>query len=222
MDRLPGFASYAFVRRTAANVALVHAWPEDSAPSVHDAVERMGLDASLVGPGPEAGRRSAPGAVLCTRSRPFRDDDIGDLSDELTLSGIGSYAYTLVHDDIAGTEVGAYARLGHCQPHEGAGVVLVHTFVLAIPEGIGATTWVFGSRADLAQVMASLCATFDTDAIRDPTGIAALEVHHLELAAGLGTPPEAQRSLVRVLGHEGFEGPVLMTDTTARGAGPVA
>lgn len=209
MDHTPGFATYAFVQRMGANVALVHTWPGEAAGTAHRALADAGISTSLIGEDQPGG-----GAVMYFAEDDFDDGFLGVLADELTLRGIGAYAHTLVHDDLADAHVDAFARVGRVHPLAGRRVVLVHTFIHDVPEGIGATTWVFGAPDDLASAARALGRRFEVGPVLDPAGIAALEITHLELNAGLARPVEAQRSLTRALTEAGFEGPVLMTNNS--------
>lgn len=209
MDDTPGFAVYAFVQRMGANVALVHTWPGEAAGTAHRALSAAGITTTLVGQDQPGG-----GAVMYFAEDDFGDEFLGVLAEELTLRGIGTYAHTLVHDDVADAHVDAFARVGRVHPLSGRRIVLVHTFIHDIPEGIGATTWVFGAPEDLASAARCLGRRFEVEPVLDPTGVAALEITHLELNAGLARPIEAQRSLTQALTEAGFEGPVLMTNNS--------
>ena len=207
MQNTPGFETYAFVQRMAANVALVHTWPGEAAALAHRALDEGDTRTSLVGEDQPGG-----GAVMYFAEDDFGDDRLGELADELTLRGIGAYAYSLVHYYLADAHVDAFARVGRAHPREGRKVVLVHTFIHDVPEGIGATTWVFGASGDLAEAALAQSPRFEVAPVREPEGLTALEVSHLELNAGLSRPVEAQRSLTQALQEAGFEGPVLMTN----------
>ncbi|WP_312350426.1 hypothetical protein [Actinomyces sp.] len=209
MQTRPGFDTYAFVQRMGANVALVHTWPGEASSLVHRTLGDAGIETSLVGEDQPGG-----GAVMYFAEEDFEDDMLGRIADELTLRGIGAYAHTLVHDDVADAHVDAFTRVGVAHPHEGRRVVLVHTFIHDAPEGIGATTWIFGAPGDLADVALALNPRFEVAPVREPAGLAALEVIHLELNAGLARPVEVQRSLTGALRSAGFEGPVLMTNNS--------
>ncbi|MGO3796535.1 MAG: hypothetical protein ACTJGR_05375 [Pauljensenia sp.] len=209
MQSTPGFDTYAFVQRMGANVALVHTWPGEASTLAHRALSDAGIETSLVGEDQPGG-----GAVMYFAEEDFEDDALGTLADELTLRGIGAYAHTLVHGDVADAHVDAFTRVGHAHPHEGRRVVLVHTFIHDAPEGIGATTWIFGAPGDLAGAALVLDPRFEVAPVREPGGLAALEVIHLELNAGLARPVEAQRSLTCALQEAGFVGPVLMTNNS--------
>lgn len=209
MQSRPGFDTYAFVQRMGANVALVHTWPGEASALAQRALVDAGIETSLVGEDQPGG-----GAIMYLAEEDFEDEVLGRIADELTLRGIGAYAHTLVHDDVADAHVDAFTRVGSAHPHEGRRVVLVHTFIHDAPEGIGATTWIFGAPGDLGDAALALDPRFEVAPVREPDGLAALEVSHLELNAGLARPVEAQRSLTRALQEAGFVGPVLMTNNS--------
>ncbi len=206
----PGFESYAFVQRMGPNVALIHPWPDGSAQRVCEALDDAGLPFDLVGQDQPGG-----GAVICFFDDDFEDELLGVIADQLSRRGIGAFAHALVHSDIADAHVDVFTRTGSCHPLSGRGVVLVHTYIHDVPEGIGATTWIFGAPDDLVTAATALSATFDVEPVRDPDGIATLEIPHPEVAAGLDLPRDAQRAVVATLGQAGLEGPILVTNNAS-------
>ena len=91
----PGFDTYVFVERIAANAAALHPFPEHHVGLVREALADAGLEVSVLGPGaPEVGE------AVYFQSEPMGDDALGLLADALTLRGIGAYAYALVGDSI--------------------------------------------------------------------------------------------------------------------------
>lgn len=83
----PGFDTYVFVERIAANAAALHPFPEHHVGLVREALADAGLEVSVLGPGaPEVGE------AVYFQSEPMDDDALGLLADALTLRGIGAYA----------------------------------------------------------------------------------------------------------------------------------
>ena len=112
----PGFDTYVFVERIAANAAALHPFPEHHVGLVREALADAGLEVSVLGPGaPEVGE------AVYFQSEPMDDDALGLLADALTLRGIGAYAYALVGDSIGDGlgSIALFTRVGDVFPAPG-------------------------------------------------------------------------------------------------------
>lgn len=217
-----GFRTHAFVLRFANNAVAVHLHPQEAVQEVNDTLRRHGWDTSIMGP-----EKPVRGAILLFDEQVIDDETIALLSDFLTLCGVGSYAYRLTHDTIADTHVDAYTRLGDVHPREGSRVLLTHTSViddfdeeadaLGLPQpgtNAEAVSWVFGAPADLSAAAALLTTVpgIRVDPVETPSGIASLEVRHLEPVSATTSAHEVAARIIDPLTLGGFSGPSLVTD----------
>ena len=166
----PGFDTYVFVERIAANAAALHPFPEHHVGLVREALADAGLEVSVLGPGaPEVGE------AVYFQSEPMDDDALGLLADALTLRGIGAYAYALVGDSIGDGlgSIALFTRVGDVFPRAGRRILMTRMWISRSPVR-KAVTWAFGSPADLDEANLLLSERFETEPVLDPRGMAAI------------------------------------------------
>ena len=213
MPASPGFPSYVFIERHSANAAVLHPFPEHEVDSVRAALADAGFEIAILGSGDPV-----RGEGLYFADEPFGDELLGRLADALTLRGIGAYAYALLEDSL-GPEAGSislFSRVGSAFPREGRRILLTHMWVGEVAGARTASTWFFGSPDDLEEADILLSSRFTTEPVRDPQGMAAIEIRHEEVTNGLASPMELMDAIFAILGASGFEGPAFCTDAGSR------
>ena len=204
MDAEPGragFEVYAFTQRLGQNVVVLHPYPETALDLVRRTVIDGGVGASLL-----AADLPGQGTAMIVAEDFITEEQVGHVTDDLTLRGVGAYGYALVG--------GAFRRVGQAWPREGRRVVLAHTFVHQSGPDLAATSWVMGAPGDLEDLGRVLDPVVGVELFGDDAGVASLRVDHFEVEAGFVDPAEASRSLLGAIEDAGFHAMGLITNAT--------
>lgn len=196
-----GFEVYAFTQRLASNVVVLHPYPETALDLVRRTVVDGGVGASLL-----AADLPGQGSAMVVADDFITEDQLGHLTDDLTLRGVGAYGYAFVQ--------GAFRRVGQAWPREGRRVVLTHTFIHDAGEELAATSWIMGAPADLEDLGRVLDPVVGVQPFGDDSGVASLRVDHLEVEAGFVDPAEASGSLLAEVGEAGYHALGLITNAS--------
>lgn len=198
-----GFEVYAFTQRLGQNVVVLHPYPETGLDLLRRTIIDGGVGASLL-----AADLPGQGSAMIVADDFLTEDQLGHVTDDLTLRGVGTYGYAFVG--------GAFRRLGQAWPRDGRRVVLTHTFIHDAGEELAATSWIMGAAGDLEELGRAIDPIVGVQPFGDDSGVASLRVDHFEVEAGFSDPAEASRSLLRVIEEAGFHAMGLITNATGR------
>ena len=162
MDAEPGragFEVYAFTQRLGQNVVVLHPYPETALDLVRRTVIDGGVGASLL-----AADLPGQGTAMIVAEDFITEEQVGHVTDDLTLRGVGAYGYAFVG--------GAFRRVGQAWPREGRRVVLAHTFVHQSGPDLAATSWVMGAPGDLEDLGRVLDPVVGVELFGDDAGVA--------------------------------------------------
>ncbi|MBW3069750.1 MULTISPECIES: hypothetical protein [unclassified Actinomyces] len=208
----------ALVTRAGPRTAFVRVFPRQATAEVRSVGEGAGFVLEQPLPQSDWLVLTATGE----RTDALADARIGALADALIRSGLRAFAYTGAGPDGSTGTLPARCcrglrRLGHERLEAEDGTVFMevslHDPLFGTDLGPpSAQTVVYGAGEDLALLQEGAAERFVIEPVLELGGVAALQIEHAEVAAGLTSLEELVAELDTALGDCGLQGPIHIVD----------